>query len=147
MRVVMPIRSQAPAALAALVTLSVAAPVYAAGNQDGLTYYKDVLPIVQEHCQGCHRPSGQNLTGLIAPMSFMDYRETRPWARAIARKVAAREMPPWFASAPQGVFSNERGLTDGEIDTLVRWVEAGAPVGDLADAPPARDWSNETNDG
>lgn len=133
--------------LAALATLSVAAPVHAGGSQDGPTYYRDVLPIMQEHCQGCHRPSGQNLTGLIAPMSFMDYRETRPWARAVARKVQAREMPPWFASAPQGVFSNERGLTDGEVDTLVSWVEAGAPAGDLADAPPARDWTNETNDG
>ena len=143
----MAIRSRALAALAALATLAVAAPGYAAGNETGPTYYKDILPIVQENCQGCHRPSGQNLTGLIAPMSFMDYEETRPWARAIARKVEAREMPPWFAAAPQGVFSNERGLTDAEIDTLVSWVDAAAPAGDRADAPPARQWTDEANSG
>ena len=125
----------------------VVAPVHAGGNEAGATYYKDVLPILQDNCQGCHRPSGQNLTGLIAPMSFMDYEETRPWARAIARQVEARAMPPWFASAPQGVFSNERGLTAAEIDTLVRWVEAGAPAGDPAAAPPPPRWTGEANDG
>ena len=93
---------------------------------------------MQENCQGCHRPSGLNLTGLVAPMPFMDYKETRPWARAIARKVETREMPPWFASAPKGVFSNERGLTDDEIATLVSWSAAGVPAGDPNDAPPAR---------
>lgn len=143
----MGIRPRALRVLTVLGALAAAAPGYAGGNLAGATYYKDVLPIMQENCQGCHRPSGQNLTGLIAPMSFMDYEETRPWARAIARKVEAREMPPWFASAPKGVFSNERGLTDAEIDTLVSWVDEGAPAGDLADAPPARQWTDEANDG
>ena len=125
-----------------------AAPGYAEnGAETAVTYYKDVLPIMQENCQTCHRPSGYNISGLIAPMSFMDYRETRPWARAIASKVEAREMPPWFASAPKGVFENERGLTDAEIDTLVRWVEAGAPAGDAAHAPPAKQWAEDANDG
>ena len=77
-----------------------AAPGYA-GNEVAVTYYKDVLPIIQDNCQTCHRPTGQNISGLIAPMSFMDYKETRPWARAIARKVESKEMPPWFATAPR----------------------------------------------
>ena len=131
------------------VTAVAAAPGFAAENEAEAeaTYYKDVLPIMQANCQTCHRPSGYNISGLIAPMSFMDYAETRPWARAIARKVEAREMPPWFASAPKGVFENERGLTDDEIDTIVRWVEAGAPAGDAADAPPAQQWAEDANDG
>ncbi len=124
------------------------APGYAEnGEEAAVTYYKDVLPIMQENCQTCHRPSGANISGLIAPMSFMDYRETRPWARAIASKVESREMPPWFASAPKGVFENERGLTDTEIDTIQRWVEAGAPAGDMAHAPPARQFAEDANDG
>jgi hypothetical protein len=77
----------------------------------------------------------------------MSYDETRPWARAIAHKVEAREMPPWFASAPTGVFSNERGLSDAEIDTILSWVEAGAPAGDAADAPAPRQWMEEASDG
>ncbi len=143
----MGIRPRSLVVLTVLGALSAAAPGYAGGNEPGLTYYKDVLPIMQENCQSCHRPSGQNLTGLVAPMPFMDYKETRPWARSIARKVETREMPPWFASAPKGVFSNERGLTDDEIGTLVSWSEAGAPAGDPSDAPPARQWTDEANDG
>ena len=129
------------------LSFSMAAPAFAGGNDSDVTYYKDVLPIMQDNCQTCHRPSGENISGLIAPMSFMDYTETRPWARAIARKVEAREMPPWFASAPKGVFANERGLTEDEIDTLVNWVEEGARAGDKADAPPAIEWAETANDG
>ena len=125
---------------------SLAAPGYAGAEAD-VTYYKDVLPIMQENCQTCHRAAGQNISGLVAPMSFMDYEETRPWARSIARKVESREMPPWFASAPHGVFSNERGLTDTEIATILSWVDAGAPAGDRADAPPAPQWVEAANDG
>ena len=128
------------------VLFTVAAPGYAA-NEVAVTYYKDVLPIIQDNCQTCHRPTGENISGLIAPMSFMDYKETRPWARAIARKVESKEMPPWFATAPQGVFENERGLTDDEITTIVSWVEAGAPAGEMVDAPPVKQWAEQANDG
>ena len=136
------------ALIAASLAVLVAAPAQA-GNEAAaeVTYYKHVLPILQENCQTCHRPVGLNIGGLSAPMSFTSYAETRPWARAIAGKVEAREMPPWYASAPSGVFSNERGLTDGEIDTILRWVEAGAPAGEAADAPPPKLWAEETSDG
>ena len=134
------------AALFAIGMVAAAAPGYAQ-HEAAVTYYKDVLPIMQANCQTCHRPSGYNISGLVAPMSFMDYRETRPWARSIARKVESREMPPWFASAPKGVFENERGLTEAEIDTIVRWVDAGAPAGDAADAPPAAQWAEDASGG
>ena len=128
------------------LSLVVATPA-AAGNEAGVTYYKDILPLIQDNCQSCHRAEGLNLGGVIAPMSFMSYEETRPWARAIARKVEAHEMPPWFASAPKGVFSNERGLTDAEIGTIVSWVDAGAPAGDKADAPAPRRFAEATSGG
>ena len=126
--------------------LVVAAPVFA-GNEAEVTYYKDVLPILQNNCQTCHRPSGPNISGLIAPMSFMNYQETRPWARAIASKVESREMPPWFSSGPRGVFANERGLSDGEIETILTWVDAGSPAGDEADAPSPREFDEARHDG
>ena len=137
--------------LAALLAFGIvsafAGPAHAENGAEAVTYYKDVLPIMQENCQTCHRPSGANISGLVAPMSFMDYRETRPWARSIASKVESRGMPPWFASAPKGVFENERGLTDGEIDTILSWVAAGAPAGDMAHAPPTRQFAEDANDG
>ena len=127
------------------VLIGIAAP--ASANEAAVTYHKDVAPIMQENCQTCHRPSGFNLSGLVAPMSFMSYAETRPWARAIARKVESREMPPWFADEPKGVFENERGLTDAEIETILAWVEAGAPAGDRADAPEPLVFAESQYDG
>jgi len=107
------------------------------------TFYADVLPILQDNCQVCHRPNGANLGGMVAPMAFTSYAETRPWARSIARQVDARTMPPWHASRElHGVFENERTISDDQIGKLVAWAEAGAPAGDPADAPPQRAWGS-----
>jgi hypothetical protein len=95
-----------------------------------VTFYKDVLPILQYKCQSCHRP------GQIAPISFMSYRETRPWAEAMRTVVLSRRMPPWPASVAQVALPNHRVLTHREIETIVRWVDQGALEGDLKDAPP-----------
>ncbi len=105
------------------------------------TFYADVLPILQNNCQVCHRSNGANLGGMVAPMAFTSYQEARPWARAIARQVEARTMPPWHASSEHaGTFANERTLAETEIATLVRWAKTGAVAGDAADAPPLREW-------
>src|SRR5262245_12005273 len=113
--------------LSAALLAGASASGYAAND---VTFYEHVAPIFQANCVSCHRPAGQNIGSLVAPMSLMTYEEARPWARAIARKVKAREMPPWFADAPKGVFTNERGLTPQQIDTIMKWVDAGAPGGD-----------------
>ncbi len=122
---------------AALVLTLAVAPGWANDDvPDRPTFTKDVLPILQEECQTCHRPLGANLSGMVAPMSFMTYREIRPWAKAISKVVESKEMPPWHATKKtHGHFSNERTLTDVEIATLVRWVETGAARGNPADAP------------
>jgi mono/diheme cytochrome c family protein len=104
---------------------------------DPVTFYEHVAPILRANCVSCHQSAGQNLGGLLAPMALTTYEDVRPWTRSMARKVKAREMPPWFADEPKGVFANERGLTDKEIATIVAWVDAGAPAGDKAKAPPA----------
>ena len=95
------------------------------------TFAKDVAPILYKNCTTCHRP------GEIAPMSLLTYQDARPWAKAIRDEVADRKMPPWHADAPHGTFLNERGLTDTDRDTLIRWASGGAPLGDLKDMPPA----------
>ncbi|HEV2491204.1 MAG TPA: hypothetical protein VGT03_15470 [Candidatus Acidoferrales bacterium] len=99
------------------------------------TFYKDVLPILQDHCQQCHR------AGEIAPMPLFTYDETYRYAAAIQKKVRAREMPPWFADQRVGKFDDDPSLTPGQIATLVAWVEAGAPEGDPKEAPPPRSWA------
>ena len=102
--------------------------------QDGgteATFAKDVLPILQRACQQCHRP------GSVAPMSLLTYEEVRPWARAIRDRTARREMPPWYVERDVGVraFKEDPSLSDAEIATIGRWVDAGAPRGNPADAP------------
>lgn len=105
------------------------------------TFYKDVMPILQENCQVCHRPSGANMGGMVAPMSFTGYSDVRPWAKAIVKQVETRSMPPWHASREfDGVFHNERTLTNAQIETLVRWVKTGAQRGNEADAPEPIQW-------
>src|SRR5688572_9737986 len=103
------------------------------------TFHKDVLPILQRNCQACHRP------GEIAPMSLLTFDQTRPWARAIKTAVTAKTMPPWFADANYGHFENERRLTSREIATINAWVDAGAPAGREADAPPPLAFENGWN--
>jgi mono/diheme cytochrome c family protein len=105
----------------------------------GPTFYGEVLPLLQDHCQECHREAGANYGGMRAPMAFTSYESTRPWARSIAKQVASHEMPPWDA-APEhhGVFRNERTLNEAQIGILVQWAQAGAPAGDPSTAPPPR---------
>src|SRR5688500_13734433 len=126
-----------PLTAGVLVALSASTspPSYAA--DDRVTYFEHVAPILRDNCVSCHQPAGLNIGSLVAPMSLMTYEETRPWARAIARKVADREMPPWFADGPKGVFSNERGLSDRQIQTIVAWANGGALAGDRPKAPAA----------
>lgn len=105
------------------------------------SFYKDVVPVLQAHCQQCHRP------GEIGPMPLLTYSEARPWAKSIREQVIARKMPPWFADARFGHFANDRSLSPSEADTLVAWVNAGAPAGDPKDAPPERTWTEGWNIG
>ncbi|HEX9222631.1 MAG TPA: cytochrome c, partial [Candidatus Acidoferrales bacterium] len=86
-----------------------------------VTFYKDVLPILQNNCQSCHR------AGEVAPMALLTYEQTRPWAAGIKTAVLTKKMPPWFADPRYGHFSNERRLTPEQIKTLVSWVDSGAP--------------------
>ena len=107
--------------------------------QDQVTFTRDVAPILQEHCQVCHRP------GTVAPMSLLTYEDVRPRAKAIKAKVVAREMPPWFIDKNVGVqhFNNDTSMTDEEIATIVKWVDGGAAEGNPADMPPARQFADE----
>lgn len=99
-----------------------------------VTFYKDVLPVLQDHCQECHRP------GEIGPMPLLTYQQARPWAKAIKAAVLTGKMPPWPADPHFGKFSNDRSLSKAQIDTLAVWADSNAIEGKPADAPPPRTW-------
>lgn len=109
----------------------------AASAQD-VTYARDVAPIIQESCQECHMP------GSIAPINLTTYEEARRYARRIRQKVADRIMPPWHIDKTVGIqeFKNDISLSDEEIETIVSWVDAGAPLGDPDEIPPPPDFGD-----
>src|SRR5204863_482380 len=104
----------------ALVIL-IASPQFVAGQSS--TFTKDIAPILQEKCQACHRPDS------MAPMSLVTYEDVRPWAKAIRERVITRQMPPWHIDKTVGIqkFKNDRSPANAQIDTIVKWVDAGVP--------------------
>jgi len=99
------------------------------------TFYKNVLPIVQNHCQECHR------AGEAAPMAFTSYKDTRPFAKAIEKAVLSKKMPPWPADPHYGKFANERSLSESQLETLSNWAKTGAKEGNPKDAPAPREYA------
>lgn len=93
------------------------------------TFYKDVLPVLAERCQTCHR------AGEAAPMPLLTYQQVRPWAKAIRESVATKRMPPWHADSRVLRYTNDLSLSEGERKLIVDWTDGGAPEGDVADAP------------
>jgi len=102
-----------------------------------VTFNKDVLPILENNCQSCHRPGG------IGPMSLLTYESTRPWAKAIKTAVVSRKMPPWFADPHYGEYRNAPKLTESDIKTLVTWADNGSNEGNASDKPSvSREWQD-----
>ena len=103
------------------------------------TFYKDILPVFEKHCQRCHRP------GEIGPMSLLTYEGARPWAKAIKAAVVARKMPPWFADPQYGHFRDDRRLSAADVNKIAVWVDVGAPAGDAKNQPPPIAWREGWN--
>jgi hypothetical protein len=103
------------------------------------TFYRDILPILQQHCQRCHRP------GEIAPMPLVTYDQVKSWTRLMNQDVHSRRMPPWFADPCCGHFANDPSLTEEQVATIGAWVDAKAPAGDPHDAPPPPHWAEGWN--
>jgi hypothetical protein len=111
----------------------------ARAEERSITYAGQVAPILQKHCQICHRP------GQVAPFSLLTYEQARKRAALIAEVADRREMPPWKASTTEGgPFRDPQVLSDVEIAALTAWAQAGAPEGDPRTVPPppqfAADW-------
>jgi hypothetical protein len=122
-----------------LLGVILALPVSSMAADAPVTFAKDIAPILQEKYQDCHR------NGSMAPMSLVTYEETRPWAKSIRQRVIARQMPPWHIDKTVGVqqFKNDMSLSDQQIAAIVKWVDAGAPLGNPKDMPAAKQWPAE----
>jgi copper type II ascorbate-dependent monooxygenase-like protein len=94
------------------------------------TFNDEVVRILQARCQTCHHP------GEHAPFSLLSYRDAYARRDDIRDAVRDRVMPPWKPVPGFGEFVEPRRLSDAELTTLLRWIEAGAPEGDPAKLPP-----------
>ncbi|PQO38653.1 hypothetical protein C5Y97_09855 [Blastopirellula marina] len=100
-----------------------------ADESAGVTYSNQIARILQNRCVECHRE------GEIAPFALTDYDEVVGWSEMIAEVVEDQRMPPWHADPKYGHFSNDRSLSEKEKETILDWVEAGAPEGDPKQLP------------
>jgi hypothetical protein len=123
-------------AVASLAFVSAAA---ALGAAPSVTYSKDVAPVLQKNCEGCHR------AGEAAPMSLRTYKEARPYAAAIKEAVILKKMPPWFADVKYGHFANDRTMAEQDVKTLVAWADSGAKEGNPKDLPKPVEYLNGWN--
>jgi hypothetical protein len=118
--------------------VAILCPLQTARAQSQVSFTKDIAPLLQRTCQNCHRP------GNIGPMSLLTYQDVRPWAKSIRQQVVQRNMPPWYIDRTVGIhkFKNDPSLSDHEIEMISKWVDAGAPEGNTADLPPARQFDD-----
>ena len=118
-----------------LLVLPVLAGGAAAAAPD-VTFSRDIAPLLQQHCQECHRPGGG------APFPLSKYEHVFSRRTKLLEAVEKRYMPPWKAVPGYGDLAGERRLSDAEIATVARWIAAGAPEGDPRDLPPTREFSS-----
>ena len=132
-----------PTIVGVVAPLQLGAQQTPAAAEAAVTFTKDIAPVLQRSCQNCHRP------GQVAPMSLITYEETRPWARAIRQRTSIRDragaMPPWYVEKNIGIqqYKHDPSLSDDEVAKIAKWVEAGAPRGNVADMPAPIQWPND----
>ncbi|MEM9413203.1 MAG: redoxin domain-containing protein, partial [Planctomycetota bacterium] len=106
-------------------------------NNSTVSFHNQISRIFQKRCIQCHRE------GELAPFALSDYDEVAGWASMIKEVIEDRRMPPWHAEAAPGHFKNDSRLTEQEKQLIFDWVDAGAPEGDPADAPAARQFAKD----
>ena len=136
--------------LARLITsiITLVAPIFAAshalGQQDEITFHKDIEPILQRSCQNCHR------TGGAGPMPLITYEQVAQFAGLIEYKTGLRDragaMPPWYMEKNIGIqdYKDDPSLSDEELAAISAWARSGTPKGDVADAPQALTFDDST---
>ena len=99
-------------------------------DESNVTYANEISRIVAQRCHECHRPK------MVGPFSLLTYDDVMENSSMIKEVVVERRMPPWHADPRYGHFSNNRRMTNREVDQLVSWIDTGMPFGNKADLPP-----------
>ncbi len=112
-----------------------------ASSGAAVTFHNTISRLMQNNCQQCHRPGG------VGPFPLQSYNEVKKKANVIRRVTSTRVMPPWFADNSIGhAWANNRRLSDGDLKSLLEWIDAKCPEGEAKDAPPPRVWEKGAED-
>ena len=103
-------------------------------SRDGVNYAEHVAPLLQKHCQSCHRPNQ------VAPFALLSYDDAKGHAAMIAEVIEERRMPPSFHDPRVGSITTHPQLSNDEVETLLAWTNTGAPRGDPARDPAPLVW-------
>lgn len=87
------------------------------------TWEKDLKPLVEARCAGCHT------TGGIAPFELLSYEQVKALKDDVKSAVVSRQMPPYLAGEGCTDYSDDQRLSTEEIELVTRWAEGGAPRG------------------
>ena len=88
------------------------------------TWHQDVRPVIESSCVNCHQE------GAVGGFSLETYEDVQLLKTQVADAVAERRMPPWRAVDGCADYRDDISLSQEEIDMVVEWVDAGAPLGD-----------------
>ena len=91
--------------------------------QTDLSYYTDIKPIIDAHCVSCHQEGG------IGSFPLSTFEEVNLVKEPIATAIATGSMPPWKANAECNTYQHDARLPVDSIDTVLQWVDGGAPEG------------------
>lgn len=111
------------------LALLVVAGIHYGLRAQGPTWAKDIAPILYTNCTGCHH------VGALAPNPLMTYTEAYNYRHLIKQYVDANYMPPWPPDHKYKRLAHERVISQSDKDKISQWVLAGAPEGNVNDAP------------
>ena len=101
------------------------------------SYSTDVAPILEQNCVTCHREGG------IAPWAMSGHAMVRGWSAMMKEVLLTRRMPPGQIDPHVGrPIMDAAGLSVADLQTLVHWIDAGAPDDDGPDPLQALEFSD-----
>jgi mono/diheme cytochrome c family protein len=96
-------------------------PELAAYTQTGVSYEKDIAPVLADNCAACHRAGG------VAPFAMDSHAMVQGWSPMIREVLMTKRMPPGQVDSHIGDFENGRVMADTDVQKIIAWTEAGAP--------------------
>ena len=94
-----------------------------------VTYSEHIAPLLQKHCQRCHRPNAEG------PFPLLSFADAKQHGAMIGEVVKQQRMPPWFGSKQHGKFINRTVMSSDERQLVADWIAGGKREGEPKKLP------------